>query len=171
MLQEEVQKIILKTAEPILSKKVSSQFSIYSALNKSDEKEEISVVADKVERPSNHFSELDLQTEWNLFLTELQKKESIVFNAINLFKINKRDENRVEITYPSESAKSEFEKIRSDFFNHFMHKMNHFNIVILYKHDITLKKEVLTKRKIFDKFVEINPVLKDLDDLFKLDFN
>ena len=51
-----------------------------------------------------------------------------------------------------------------------MHKVNHFNIVITYKNDISLKKEMVTKRKIFDKFAEINPVLKDLDDLFKFDF-
>ncbi len=171
MVKEEVQKIIIKTAEPILAKKVASQFSINSALKKSDEKEEITVVADKKELPSNHFSEPDLHTEWNLFLKDLQKKDSIVFYAINLFKLHKKDENTIEITYPSDSAKSEFEKVRADFFNHFMHKVNHFNIVITYKHDISLKKEMLTKRKIFDKFVEINPVLKDLDDIFKLDFN
>lgn len=129
------------------------------------------MVAEKQELPSNHFSDLDLQNEWTLFLNDLQKKDSIIFNAINLFKLAKKDENTVEISYPSDSAKSEFEKIRADFFNHFMHKVNHFNIVITYKHDISVKKEILTKRKIFDKFVEINPVLKDLDDIFKLDFN
>ena len=64
MVKEEVQKIIIKTAEPILAKKVASQFSINSALKKSDEKEEITVVADKKELPSNHFSEPDLHTEW-----------------------------------------------------------------------------------------------------------
>jgi len=77
----------------------------------------------------------------------------------------------VEITYPSDSAKNEFEKVRADFFNHFMHKVNHFNIIIEYKNDVSLKKEIITKRKIFDKFAEINPVLRDLDDLFKFDFN
>ena len=104
-------------------------------------------------------------------MEELKGKDSIIYNAINLFVLRKEDENTVEITYPSDSAKSEFEKIRSDFFNHFMHKVNHFNIVITYKNDISLKKEIVTKRKIFDKFAEINPVLKDLDDLFKFDFN
>ena len=61
--------------------------------------------------------------------------------------------------------------MRSDFFNHFKHKVNHFNIVIEYKNDVSMKKEIITKRKIFDKFAEINPVLRDLDDLFKFDFN
>lgn len=83
----------------------------------------------------------------------------------------KKTEDIVEIIYPSESSKIEFEKIRSEFFNHFMHKVNHFNISIEYILDVGMKKEIMTKRKIFDKFAEINPVLKELDDLFKLDFN
>ncbi|KEY19485.1 hypothetical protein HY04_13915 [Kaistella antarctica] len=109
--------------------------------------------------------------EWKKFLVELQEKDVIVYNAINSFKLKKKDENIVVITYPSESAKVEFDKVRSDFFNHFMHKVNHFNISVEFSVDVTMKKEIITKRKIFDKFAEINPLLKDLDDLFKLDFS
>ncbi|HMU07938.1 MAG TPA: hypothetical protein PKC37_08510 [Kaistella sp.] len=95
----------------------------------------------------------------------------IVYSAISSFKLQKIDEDIVEITYPSDSAKSEFEKIRAEFFNHFMRKVNHFNINIEFKNDVSLKKEIITKRKIFDKFAEINPVLRELDDLFKFDLN
>lgn len=129
---------------------------------KSDAKEEL---------PSNHFTETDLHNEWNKFLVEMQSKDIIVYNAISSFKLRKKGEDTVEITYPSESAKSEFEKVRGDFFNHFMRIVSHFNIVVEYKNDVTLKKEIVTKRKIFDKFAEINPVLKDLDEIFKFDFN
>jgi DNA polymerase-3 subunit gamma/tau len=34
-----------------------------------------------------------------------------------------------------------------------------------------LKKEIVTKKSTFEKFVEINPILKDLDDLLKLDLS
>ncbi|MGZ5272969.1 MAG: hypothetical protein ACXWCA_01485 [Kaistella sp.] len=133
--------------------------------------EEKAVVSEKEALPSNHFTETDLQKEWQLFLTGLQRRDIIIFSAISSFKLQKKGEDTIEITYPSESAKSEFEKIRAEFFNHFMHKVNHFNIVIEYKNDITLKKEIMTKRKIFDKFAEINPLLKDLDEVFKFDLN
>lgn len=134
------------------------------------EKEQVKTDA-KEQLPSNHFTETDLHNEWNKFLVEMQSEDIIVYNAISSFKLRKKDENTVEITYPSESAKSEFEKVRGDFFNHFMHKLSHFNIGIEYKNDVTLKKEIVTKRKIFDKFAELNPVLKDLDDIFKFDLN
>ena len=83
----------------------------------------------------------------------------------------KKDENIVEIIYPSDSAKSEFEKIRADFFNHFMRKVNHFNIELQYRNDVSLKKEIITKRKIFDKFAAINPILREMDEIFKFDLS
>ncbi|MPN28039.1 hypothetical protein SDC9_175477 [bioreactor metagenome] len=95
----------------------------------------------------------------------------IIYNAINSFQLKKLDENTVEIIYPSGSAKSEFEKIREDFFGKFMRKVNHFNIKLEFTKDVSMKKEVVTKRMIFDKFAAINPVLRDLDDLLKFDLN
>ncbi len=95
----------------------------------------------------------------------------VVFSAINGFRLSKWDENTVMVNFPSESAKVEFEKVRADFFNHFMHKVNHFNIKVDYTMDVALKKEIMTKRKLFEKMVEINPLLKDLDDLMKFDFS
>lgn len=171
-IPDEIKKVVLKTSEPIGSPKKPSQFSISAALTKSEEDEPDKIIdSTKKDLPSQHFSETDLQSEWKKFLQELQEKDIIVYNAINSFKLKKKDENIVVVTYPSESAKVEFDKIRSDFFNHFMHKVNHFNISVEFSVDVTMKKEIITKRKIFDKFAEINPVLKDLDDLFKLDFN
>lgn len=140
-------------------------------MQKSETEDEVQAPSQKEELPSSHFTDTDLQVEWKKFLDELQQKDALIYHAVNSFKLYKKDEDIVEITYPSDSAKSEFEKIRADFFNHFMHKVNHYNIVIHYKNDVSLKKEIMTKRKIFDKFAEINPVLRDLDDLFKFDFN
>lgn len=163
--------MVEKTSIPTGLPKKLSKFSITAALEQSDEvKQEVSPEK-KESLPSQHFSDTDLQSEWQRFLKEIQGRDIIIYNAINSFNLKKKYEDVIEIIYPSESAKSEFEKIRPEFFNHFMHKVNHFNISLEYKLDVSMKKEIITKRKIFDKFAEINPVLKDLDDLFKLDFN
>ncbi|GEM_PF-165691 len=161
----------IKTTAPIGTRKTSSGFSITAALKKSEEKPEENVQVETKVLPSSHWSETDLHKEWQLFLRKLQQEEVLVFNAISSFQLNKKGEDTVEVTYPSESARTEFDKVRAEFFNHFMHKVNHFNIKTEYKLDVTMKREVMTKRKIFDKFVEINPVLKELDEYFKLDFN
>ena len=121
--------------------------------------------------PEHHFSDVDLQREWQIFLNELQKKDMVLFYAVNTLKIHKKDENLIHILYPSDSVKTEFEKVQGEFFNHFKRKVNNYKIEVEFSNDVTLKKEIVTKKTIFEKFVELNPVLKDLDELLKLDLS
>lgn len=166
------EKIIKKITEPIAKKAISSEFSILANLNKKEEQEEIHIAAKKEEDlPEHHFSEVDLQREWKIFLDDLQQKNTVLFYAVNTLKIHKKDENLIHILYPSDSVKHEFEKVQADFFNHFKRKVNNYKIEVEYSNDISLKKEIVTKKSIFEKYVEINPILKDLDDLLKLDLN
>lgn len=150
---------------------ISSGFSISAFLNKEDVVAEEEEVAEKTESlPQNHFTETDLQAEWNLLLKQLQKKDTFVFNAIKTFKLLKSGENQITVLFPSDSAKSEFDKVSREFFNHFKTKVHNFSIGVVYKRDIeNLKIEVMTKKKIFEKFAEKNPLLKDLDDLMRFD--
>ena len=150
---------------------ISSEFSIHAALNKKEEEEIHLEIKKEEELPEHHFSEVDLQREWQFFLNDLQKKDAVLYYAVNTLKLHKKDENLINILYPSDSVKTEFEKIQAEFFNHFKRKVNNYKIEIQYSNDVTLKKEIVTKRTIFEKFVEINPVLKDLDDLLKLDLS
>ncbi len=133
-------------------------------------KDEFAEVKDE-NLPSNHFSQTDVDNEWNIFLKNLARTNTLVYNAINSFKMEKSDENLIIVKYSSEFAKSEFDRISPEFFNHFRHKVSNFKFDIEYQTDLSIKKEVLTKRKIFEKFVQINPLLKDLDDLMRFDLS
>lgn len=173
---ETKEKVVLETKkslQPIAADKKPSKFSIKANLEKQEKKEEERPKEIKKEDlPNNHFTETDLQKEWILFLKDLQAKEVVIFNAISGFKLHKRDEDLIEVFYPSTSAKAEFDKVSPNFFNHFKHKVNHHRIEIKYKKDaVNLKKEIITKKSIYEKYIEINPLLKDLDNLFKFDFN
>ncbi|MCC2591529.1 hypothetical protein [Chryseobacterium sp. MFBS3-17] len=102
----------------------------------------------------------------------MQTRDVVVFNAIHGFTMHKEDENTIRVTYPSSTAKAEFDKVSHDFFSHFKHKVHHYRIQVQYHMDaVKLKKEIVTKRSIFEQFAKINPVLKQLDEKFKLDFN
>lgn len=162
---------IKKTTKPLTKRVISSEFSINALLNKEDKTEEEETVVVKTEAlPQNHFTETDLQAEWNLLLKQLQKKDTFVFNAIKSFKLVKSAENQITVFFPSDSAKVEFDKVGREFFNHFKTKVHNFSIEIIYQRDVeNLKIEVMTKRKIFEKFAEKNPLLKDLDDLMRFD--
>lgn len=149
-----------------------SKFSIHQNLTQKEEKETDSNIPVSVENlPKNHFTETDLKREWEAFLNGFRTKDIVLFSAINGFKLSKIDESTILVNYPSESAKAEFDKIQGEFLNHFKRKVNNHSIVAEYKMDVALKKEVLTKRKIYEKLIEINPLLKDLDDLMKFDLS
>ncbi|MDQ1162332.1 hypothetical protein QE422_002700 [Chryseobacterium sp. SORGH_AS 447] len=162
---------IKKTTKPLTKQVVSSGFSISAFLNKEETVVEEDTVVEKTENlPQNHFTETDLQAEWSLLLKQLQRKDTFVFNAIKTFKLLKSGENQITVLFPSDSAKVEFDKVSREFFNHFKTKVHNFSIEIIYKRDTeNLKIEVMTKRKIFEKFAEKNPLLKDLDDLMRFD--
>ncbi len=66
-------------------------------------------------------------------------------------------------------VKTEFEKIQAQFFNHFKRKVNNYKIEVSYREDKKLIKKQETKEH-FEKYVEINPVLKDLDELMQVRF-
>lgn len=113
-----------------------------------------------------------MQAEWNLFLRQLRHKDAFIFNAIKTFKLVKINEKGIQVLYPSDSAKVEFNKISNEFFNHFRTKVNNHAIAIEYKRDQeNLKVEIVTKKKIFETFVSLNPNLKDLDDLLSFDLS
>ncbi|MGN7864313.1 hypothetical protein [Chryseobacterium sp. 22458] len=162
---------VTKTNKPLSRPGISSGFSINSFLTKEEKVETAENIAVKAENlPQNHFTDTDLQMEWKIMLKQLQVKNNFVFNAVKTFKLVKADEHKIKVLFPSDSAKVEFDKISGEFFNHFRTKVQNHSIEIEYERDVeNLKIEVVTKRKIFEKFIEKNPLLKDLDDLMKFD--
>lgn len=162
---------VTKTNKPLSRPGISSGFSINSFLNKEDKVEATEDVVVKTDNlPQNHFTDTDLQTEWKIMLKQLQVKNNFVFNAVKTFKLEKAEEHKIKVLFPSDSAKVEFDKISGEFFNHFKRKIQNHIIEIEYVRDVeNLKIEVVTKRKMFEKFIEKNPLLKDLDDLMKFD--
>ncbi|WP_228451984.1 hypothetical protein [Chryseobacterium sp. G0186] len=163
--------VVNKTTKPLSKPGISSGFSINSFLNKEEKVQTVEHIAAKTENlPQHHFTDTDLQMEWKIMLKQLQVKDSFVFNAVKTFKLEKKEENKIKVLFPSDSAKVEFDKISGEFFNHFRRKVQNYTIEIEYERDVeNLKIEVMTKRKIFEKFIEKNPLLRDLDDLMKFD--
>ena len=152
--------VIKKALKPLSRPNISSGFSINSLLNKeekSEVEEKVSTVSTE-KLPEHHFTETDVQNEWMILLKQLRQKDPVVFNAIKAFKLAKIDEK--------------IDKISIEFFNHFKHKVNNHSVEFQFKKDHeNLKIEIVTKKKIFEKFIEKNPLLKDLDDLMKFDLS
>ena len=164
---------VIKKAEKPLSIKVApSKYSIKSNLEEKPKEQEAVSENSKEALPANHFTETDLQNYWQKFLDDLRKDDVVVYNAISGFKLQKLEENIIEIRFPSLTAKAEFDKISHDFSNGFQHAINNHSIEIRYENvGGKMKKHAVTKRTLFEKYCEINPLLKELDEIFKFDLN
>jgi len=145
-------------------------FSISAFLEK---KEELSSKNNEKEEnlPSDPFSEKQLLEEWNLFLQNLQTKNSHEYSAIKNCKLHKNSDNEIIVKVASEAMKEELRALETIFLSNFTNKVNNFHIKFKYEENQTLQREIITKRKLFDRFVEENPILKDLEDLMKFDFS
>ena len=165
--------IIKKADKPLSTKITTSKFSIKNILETKPEEILDAVSENSLKNlPANHFTETDLQNYWQKFLESLRKEDIVVYNAISGFKLQKLEENIIEIRFPSHTAKSEFDKISKDFINGFSHAVNNHSIEMKFENlGIQMKKHATTKRSIFDKYCEINPLLRELDEVFKFDLD
>lgn len=157
---------------PLLQgKKVSSRFSIEEALDPKQEVIETEEIIKEEVLPTNHFSQSDVDTHWNTFLLQLKNKDNLIYNAIAGFRLVKKDEDTIVVHHASQTARSEFERIQGDFFGTFKKQVNHHKIKVEYQRDKKLKKEIVTKRSLFEKMASENPVLKEMDAYFKFDLS
>lgn len=169
--QKKLEERIKKANQPLGNAR-GSGFSVDVFLKKIDEvEEEKKNAVFQEELPENDFSEEELQKEWAEFLRGLERENLLIYTAIQSFILTKIEKNQIEITYPSDTARSKFDEIKEEFFGHFKQKVNNFKINLNYKRSESLKQEFLTNRKKFEKMIEINPLLKDLEEVMNFDFN
>lgn len=169
----EQQPIVTQIPLSLGLKKSPSKYSIdlfSKRMEEEENKEKDEVAEDNL--PKEHFANADIEEFWKNYLVGLKRKDFIVYNAVCDFKMSKHDEDSIIIRYPSESAKMEFDKISPQFFSELKHKLNNFYIRAEYKIDASnMRKERVTKRSIFEKMAEKNPLLHQLNTIFKFDLN
>lgn len=121
--------------------------------------------------PKNHFTQVDIDQEWNRFLEGLRNENSIIYHAISGFRIIKEGEDNITVYYSTEAAKSEFDAVHADFFNGLRTKVKNYGFAVNFQRDQTIRRELITKQKVFDKMVEKNPLIGKLNEIFKFDLS
>lgn len=150
---------------------VVSKFNIQKNLEEKIETTTQESTEDIQQLPTQHFSQQDIDTFWKNYLEGIKYSDIVLFSAINGFSLTKNGENNIEVKYPSESSLDKFSKIQADFLSNLKYQFQNYSICLEFKMDSALKKEIITSKNIFDKYIEINPLLKDLDQLVKFDFS
>ena len=144
----------------------SSAFSISETLNHVDDNtaEEV-VTTSKESLPETEFTQAQIDEWWYRTLRKVE--DNLTLKTIQL---KKGDNHSINVHYPSDYSKSDFQKIEFDFINLLKEKTNNFSIHFNYIKDQKLVVKQETKREKFNRYVELNPLLKELDDLMRFDF-
>lgn len=172
---ESLDERVKRVEKPIKQEKQVSLFSINESLSQIEKQEDTAEEEDTEENlPDGHFSDIDVNNEWQVFIKKLARENSVVFYAVQDFILNKTAEHEITVKYGSQSAKAEFEKVSKDFFSHFKHKYKNDRLKVVYEkneHLLNNTSTLLNKKEIFNKMLEINPLLKDLNEIMKFNFN
>lgn len=121
--------------------------------------------------PSHHFTQTDIDTHWKNYLEKLQAEKNLISHAIGSFVLKKTSEATITIQYASDASRSEFEKVQSEFSNQFRTSVHNQKVQFEFEKNHQIKKEIVTKRTVFEKMAKKNPALLELDKEFKLDLS
>ncbi|SDD91795.1 hypothetical protein [Riemerella columbipharyngis] len=149
--------------------RIPSLFNIEGNIKKKQEQQN-TVESNDGNLPNDYFSPGTLQEEWNAFLDKI-KNNTPAYSTLKAFVVHKESDNLISITYASDSSKKHFEDMVGDFFANFKKKVNNYNITIEYRQKALPRISVKNNRDIFYELAHKYPLLKELDDLLKFDFN
>lgn len=152
--------------KPLATVRKSSRFSISETLNHKVEEDNVEVIVEEVQNlPADVFDQTHVDAAWYRFLKSLE--DTLTLKTLQL---KKKEGYTVEIHYPSDYSRNEFHKVQPEFISLLKKSTNNYHIEIVFIKDQNLVVKQESKRDKFNRYVEINPVLKDLDDLVRFDF-
>jgi DNA polymerase-3 subunit gamma/tau len=165
-----LEEVLHRTSAPIAHIGGVSSLSIKNTLNSAEEKKEETISIPKNQQ-NEAFSEEKAVNFWENYLDELKGKNAILYNALSTAACSVKDKSVIFFKFPSHSIYEEFESQREDFFQRLKLYLKNYSISFDYEIQATDKNVLLTSKEIYEKMVEINPLLKKLRNDFRLDIS
>jgi len=159
-----------RVSAPILRTGGTSSLSIKNTLNSAEEKKEETVSA--VQNQQNEpFTEEKVIEFWENYLNELKDQNAVLYTALNTAECSVKDKSVIFFKFPSHSIYEEFESLREVFFQRLKTFLKNYFISFDYQIQTTDKAILLTPKDIYEKMLEINPLLEKLKNDFRLDIS
>ncbi|GGH42922.1 DNA polymerase III subunit gamma/tau [Mangrovimonas yunxiaonensis] len=154
-----------------IPKKATSGLSLKSIqTKKAHEIKQMDVVVNEEELPKEPFSETELITSWNYFVSSIEKKGQ--FNLASVLSIDKPklDGTTIHLEFPNHTNKVEVERQQYDLLNHLRKDLKNYDIslAITVNEEIE-KKYAYTAQEKYEKLKEKNPNIDLLRKTFGLD--
>ena len=172
--KEIAQKLAKKRPKIILNKqtKATSGLSLSSIKKKKEHLiKQMEVVVDEENLPTDSFSEGNMQTAWEEFVVNLEKKGK--YNLASILRIDTpklSSEKVINVVFPNSTNKVEVERQQYDLLAYVRKKLNNFSVTL----DISVNEELekqyaYTPLEKYEKLKEKNPNIDLLRKTFDLD--
>ncbi len=147
----------------------SNSFSIAQALQQLDKKP--AEVKPTASLPNESFTLKQVEEVWEIFLNELQRKDSLKFNALETYQIEEKRNNEIHFLFETNAKCAEFETIKAELLQQLHQKLKNSYITIHAEiGNFESKNYVQTKEEMYRKMVEKNPLIEELRKKLDLDF-
>lgn len=164
--KEEISKPSLLTA----TKRKTSALSLKSILQK-EEIKNIEVEAEKIDLPSDKFSEEKFIIYWNKYIEKLLNKGEKSVASIMQIAIPKVSENTIKLELPNHVMKNQLKNFEHELLKFIRKKLNNYQINLKLKVNETFtQRKAYTPQEKYQKLKEKNTNLTKLINTFKLDF-
>ena len=160
-----------RAEKPVQKEKRRTDFNLKNIFNKVEEEKPPIEKPEKLREEA--FTEKDVFSCWEQFLSELQKQNKIpVYNALHTGKIKLINETQIEFEFESASLINEFDLEKNELMKLMREKLR--NDLIDFKTKLNLSETgnfVKTKADIFNEMVKKNPILLKMKEEMGLDYN
>lgn len=164
--KEEISKPSLLTA----TKRKTSALSLKSILQK-EEIKNIEVEAEKIDLPSDKFSEEKFIIYWNKYIEKLLNKGEKSVASIMQIAIPKVSKNTIKLELPNHVMKNQLKNFEHELLKFIRKKLNNYQINLKLKVNETFtQRKAYTPQEKYQKLKEKNTNLTKLINTFKLDF-
>ena len=129
------------------------------------------VVINPDDLPKQAFTYDQLMGEWNYYIDRLTRSGLMLMASLMRMAQPTLFEARIELELPNEGSKLSFEENKYDLVNYLRKKLQNFAIElnITVNEEIKLVKRVLDSKDKYQHFIEINPEVEVLKDIFDLE--
>ena len=127
-------------------------------------------VVDEENLPTESFTEEAFMSAWNDFIAITEAKREMNLASILSLDLPRLNNTTINLTFPNQTNKIELERESFDVLNYLRKRLRNYNIGFNIEiNEVLQKKYAYTPREKYEKFIDKNPSLELLRNLFDLD--
>jgi len=122
--------------------------------------------------PKDAFTAEQFREEWNKYAEKLARSGFMLMSSLMGMVPPLLNGTSVSLEMPNEGSKLSFDENKFDLVNYLRKKLNNYDleIEIIVNEEVRIQKKVLDKEDKLVRFIELNPAMQYMKEIFELEF-